>query len=145
MGYQTWHNYGYGICVSDINTESVERLKRLLHCAPKYEAKINAWLKECGIDHPAYEDYMEFDQDYHLGLATILCAVMQENERITFFACDDYEGACYVLYAPSYPWELPEDEAGLTKERMETIFCKYVSILTNQEIKIDYQSVENGG
>lgn len=31
MSYQTWHIYGYGICVSDITRCTVERLENCLH------------------------------------------------------------------------------------------------------------------
>ena len=39
MSYSTWHNYGYGICVDDINIQNVERLRALLELAPKFKAK----------------------------------------------------------------------------------------------------------
>lgn len=63
MSYSEWHTYGYGICVSDITDESVERLQKLISLAPEYQKKIQAWLDECEISEPAYEDYLEFDQE----------------------------------------------------------------------------------
>ena len=42
MSYSEWHTYGYGICVSDITDESVERLQKLISLAPEvllYETK----------------------------------------------------------------------------------------------------------
>lgn len=145
MSFETWHNYGYGICVSDIKEHSVERLQRLLHQAPRYEAEIKEWLVECEIDTPTYEDYMEFDQDYNLGIATILREVIQEAENIGFLACDDFCSMDYLIYPPSYPWGLPKNEAGLTKDKIADILHKYIGILTDEDITIDYQSVENGG
>lgn len=145
MSFQTWHDYGYGICVSDIKTKSVERLQQLLHLAPEYEAEINDWLEEWEISEPAYEDYMKFDQDYNLGLATILREVIQEAENVGFLACDDFGGMDYLIYPPSYPWSHPKSESDLTEKRIEEILRKYVGILTDEEITIDYQSVENGG
>lgn len=76
MSYSEWHTYGYGICVSDITDESVERLQKLISLAPEYQKKIQEWLDESEISEPAYEDYLEFDQDYMLGLATILKEVI---------------------------------------------------------------------
>ena len=35
MSYSEWHTYGYGICVSDITDESVERLQKLISLAPE--------------------------------------------------------------------------------------------------------------
>ncbi len=49
--------------------------------APEYQKKIQAWLDECEISEPAYEDYLEFDQDYMLGLATILKEVVRLRQR----------------------------------------------------------------
>ena len=36
MSYQTWHDYGYGICVDDIET-TVDKVFELVHMAPKFE------------------------------------------------------------------------------------------------------------
>lgn len=33
----------------------------------------------------------------------------------------------------------------MTEERLRTIYAKYVSILTDRAVAVDYQSVENGG
>ena len=72
MSYSTWHNYGYGIRVDDIKEQSVERLQALLKLAPELDQKIRAWLSELDIAEPDWDDYMDFDQVYYLGLATIL-------------------------------------------------------------------------
>lgn len=49
MSYATWHIYGYGICVSDIEVESVEQIQALLNMAPEYEKKVRQWLEEENI------------------------------------------------------------------------------------------------
>jgi len=36
MSYSTWHNYGYGICTSDLKIDSVECIEELLKHAPEY-------------------------------------------------------------------------------------------------------------
>lgn len=145
MSFQTWHDYGYGICVSDIKTESVERLQQLLHHAPVFERDINEWLEDCEIENPTFEDYLDFDQDYNLGLASLLRDVILEAENVGFLACDDFGGMDYLIYLPSYPWNLPKKETNITESSIEEILRKYVGILTDEEITIDYQSVENGG
>lgn len=145
MSYQTWHTYGYGICVSDITDVSLERLEKLISLAPEYQTKIQEWLDECGISEPAYGDYLEFDQDYMLGLATILKEVILEAEDIDLVACDDHDGKDYLLYVPDYPWNQGKHRQLMTEEAVAGLFRKYVSILTDEAAEIDYQSVENGG
>mgnify|MGYP006075762323 CR=1 FL=1 len=89
MSFSTWHNYGYGICISDLNFNSVKRLRKLLHKAPEYQAKIKKWMEDIGITKPTMEDYLDFDQDYRLGMTSILCGVINEAEGLNLYACDD--------------------------------------------------------
>ena len=145
MSYQTWHTYGYGICVSDIKERSVERLNKLIALAPSYRQEISDWLEECEIEAPTFDDYLEFDQDYHLGLATILKDVILEAEGIELVACDSYDGDDYLLYGPSYPWSNVGQKRLKTEEDAEKLFQKYISVLTDEPIEIGYHSVENGG
>lgn len=145
MSYDIWHNYGYGICVDDIGEENIERLQTLLLQAPKVKAKIESWLAERKIKAPTWNDYMEFDQDCCLGLATILSEVIAEAEGINLTACDDYDGNAYLLYKPMYPWQMDDIDCGQTEEKIAGIFRRYISILTDTPIEIDYQEVENGG
>lgn len=145
MSYDIWHNYGYGICVDDIGEENIERLQTLLLQAPEVKAKIESWLTERKIKAPSWDDYMEFDQDCHLGLATILSEVIAEVEGINLTACDDYDGNAYLLYKPMYPWQMGDMDCGQTEEKIVGIFRRYISILTDTPIEIDYQEVENGG
>lgn len=145
MSYSTWHNYGYGICVDDINTQDVERLQALLELAPKFKAEIENWLSKQEIQEPSWDDYMEFDQDFCLGLATILKEVIAEAEEIDLTACDNYDSKGYLLYQPMYPWDMRESDRGLTKEKVAELFHRYVSILTDTPIEVDDQAVENGG
>ena len=139
------HNYGYGIRVDDIVCSDVERLEQLLTTAPDFSAKLHGWLSETGINEPVWEDYMEYDQDFCLGLATILKEVIEETEGIQMTACDDYNSVTYLLYQPSYPWELTDQERNLTEQQVAEIIGRHVRILTSKPIEIDYQAVENGG
>ena len=145
MSYSTWHNYGYGICVDDIREWDVGKLKELLNHAPKFHATVQGWLTEVGITEPTWDDYMEFDQDYLLGLATLLQKVIEEAEGIQMIACDDFNSVTYLLYSPSYPWQLKNSERDLTEEQIVQLFGRYVRSLTDVPIDVDYQSVENGG
>ncbi|WP_300783022.1 hypothetical protein [uncultured Acetatifactor sp.] len=145
MSYSTWHTYGYGICVSDIREPSVERLQNLLAMAPVLQGAIREWLALCGISEPDYEDYMGFDQDYRLGLATILKEVILEAENVELEACDSFEGKDYLLFCPNYPWNWKNQRQLKTEADVADIFKKYIPVLTDEPIDIDYQSVENGG
>lgn len=145
MSYNTWHNYGYGICVDHIKVDSIERMETLLTHAPSYRQEIHKWFKDCEIKEPTMDDYMEFDEDYCYGLATILKEVIQEAEGIEFFACDDFDGIKFLIYEPLYPWQMTEKDLGMTQEKIEKIFQKYISILTDEAITIEYQGVGNGG
>lgn len=145
MSYRPWIDYGYGICVSYIEVDSVERLEKLLSLAPKFHSDIQDYFKECGITEPTVDDYIEYDDQYCLGLATILKEVIQEAEGIELCACDEYDGGNYLIYPPLYPWQMTEKDKPLTEELLNELFWKYVSILTDEPIDIDYQSVENGG
>lgn len=145
MSFQSWHNYGYGICTDDIKEHSVSRLEALLSAAPIFKCKVQDQLSREAITNPQWDDYMAYDTDYELGLATILGEVIGEAEGIALTACDNYDGQAYLLYPPKYPWELTDAERGLTKERVEEIFQYYVGILTDDPIPVDAQAVENGG
>ncbi|MDD4509360.1 MAG: hypothetical protein PHY23_00345 [Oscillospiraceae bacterium] len=145
MSYNTWHEYGFGICTDEIAVDSVERLQALIHMAPEFEKEITEWLNECEITSPTIEDYFEFDDDYHGELATILQAVIKEAEGLKLCYCDDFDGRDYLIFLPQYPWSANEGTKDMTEERLTEIFTKYVAVLTDSPIKVDYQSVENGG
>ena len=145
MSFSTWHNYGYGVRTDDIKIDSPERIKALIHCSPQYEAEVENFFTERGITNPTIEDYLELDTDYYDGLATILVEVIEEAEYITFTHCDDWDGRVYLIYSPSYPWNLPESEANLTEEKIAVIISKYMAFLTDESIEVDYQSIGNGG
>ena len=147
MSYVSWHICGYGICVSDIEDLSVERLEKLIAMAPIFQKDVQEWLTEREITEPTVEDYLEYayDQDLHLGLAPILQEVILEAENVDLVACNDFYNAEYLLCCPSYPWSHTEYRQLPTEEAADELFRKYVSVLTDQEIETDYRSVENGG
>lgn len=145
MSYNTWHTYGYGVCVSDIGEPPVERIQNLLAMAPVLQKEIQEWLDERGISAPDYNDYMEFAQDFQLGLATILKDVILEAENVDLVACESYECEDYLLFAPDYPWHQKHLKRLETEKEVEELFRKYISVLTDEPININYQSVENGG
>jgi len=101
--------------------------------------------QERGIKDPTWDDYMDMDVDYGLGLPTLLQEVIEEAEGISLTGCDNYDGEKFLLYEPKYPWACPQAEKDLTPETLKTIFEKYIHILTDWKVKVCYHSVENGG
>ena len=145
MSYYTWHTYGYGIVVSDLKNVTYERVEKLIQRAPKYEKDYKDWLAQCGITEPSMDDIDEFDEDYRVGLATTLREVILEAEGIELTSCNDSDGKTYLLYEPSYPWWLKDCERHLTETDICSLLAKYVSIITDEPITVDYQNPENGG
>lgn len=88
---------------------------------------------------------MEYDTDYDLGLAVILREAIQEIEGIELTVCDDFECRKFLIYQPSYPWNLSDTERDLTEDGLTELFQRYTGILTDEPILVDHQSVENGG
>ena len=145
MSYNTWHEYGYGICTDEIGTVPAERLQALIHMAPEIEKEVAAWLRFNEIDKPEVCDYFKFDTENYGGYATILQRVIKENENLELLYCDDFDGKDYLIFPPVYPWFMKENEKGVTEEHLVAIFTKYIVVLTDKPITVDYQSVGNGG
>lgn len=145
MSHHIWHNYGYGICTDRLETAEVSRIQALIRCAPEYEKAVNKLLQDRGITDPEPDDYLELEINGSYGMASIMQDVILEAEGLIFTACDDYNSNNYLLYMPSYPWHLQENEHSLTEEAVRQIFAKYVSILSDEVLEVDYESVENGG
>lgn len=148
MSYCSWTVDGYGICVDDIDT-TPERLLKLASMNPDVLKDVREYLDEY-FDGQGYmdetltmEDFEELEGDYcEHGVSYVL---LQVTEGITLEYTTDYNGTPYILYTPTYPWYMNAKEKGITEEYVETIFRKYVSVLTDKPVKIDYYSVENGG
>lgn len=144
MSYTSWHTYGYGIRTDIIHT-TVEKIEKLLNLAPNYKKEIHTWMQESDITKPTVDDYLDYDQDTQLGLATILSEVIFEAENIHLECAENFDCDKFLLYTPEYPWRMKENEHTLTEAQITDIFKKYVSILTDKEIPIEYKSVANGG
>lgn len=145
MSMQTYITYGYGICISEVTPQGedrINRLKELLSRAPKYQNSMQAWFDECGIKNPCWDDYLEFDQDYDLGLATILQEVIEEVEGLRLVACKDYEDEQYLLFVPLYPWQIRDEERDLTEDRIREIITRYTCMLVDKPVSVDYQQAE---
>ena len=149
MSYHTWTTYGYGFCVDDIDT-TPERLLKLAEMNPEVLEDVREYLDDI-FDGEEYkdedltlEDFDDLEGGYcERGVTYVLLHVI-ENELSLIYA-DDYNGTPYILYGPHYPWSMPHKEKNLSEEDVTKIFAKYINVLTDQDVDIDYQSVENGG
>ena len=145
MSYHTWHTYGYGIRTDDIKVKSVEALQALLALAPLTQQDFKEWFEENHIKSPTIEDYYEYDDNDGCHLAAILRMVIMETEGVEFTACNDFEDRDYLIYEPIYPWGLTDVDRTMTKEKLEAILQKHLSIITDNVPMCDYQEAENGG
>ena len=147
MSYCTWTTYGFGFCVNDIET-TPEKLMNLAALDENVLSDVKKYLDErfegeYEIDELEIEDFCDLEGYFcERDVSYVLSRVIKE---IPIVYADDYDGVPYILYCPSYPWNLEEREIGLTSEKVEEIFEKYIKILTDDIIYIGCQEVENGG
>ena len=148
MSYHTWTTYGFGFCVDDIDT-TPEKLLKLAAMKSDVLKDVREYLNDIfnGEEYKDEEltigDFDELEGDYcERGVAYVLYHVI-DDIRVVF--ADDYNGTPYILFCPRYPWNIKENEKNLSENDVIKIFAKYVNILTDKPIEIDYQSVENGG
>lgn len=146
MSFHTWHIYGFGIRTDELKVDSIERIESLLSCAPEVQEKIHDYFETEDITNPTVEDYKCYEGDgYNLGFATILQEVILAAENLQLTACEDFDECHYLVYEPSYPWNMNEVDLSITEDTIKNILLKYVSILTDTSVEVEYQEVENGG
>ena len=145
MSSATWVNYGIGVCTSDLQIKSLAAVKELVALSPRLEKEIADYFMDCEIDMPEIDDYLEYDQDCCNGIAYLLRQVMIDAEDLKFTACDDYDGRRYIMYQPSFPWDMSDEEKSLSKDTVAGIITKYVSVITDDHFDIVDISAENYG
>lgn len=145
MSYHTWITYGYGVRTDNIKVKSLEALQNLIAHAPLAKEDFKNWFEENNIESPTIEDYYEYDENDGCHLAAILRMVILETEGVEFTACNNFSDQDFLIYEPIYPWGLTEIDKTMTKEKMESILCKYLSMITEIVPEFGYQEAENGG
>ena len=147
MSYHTWHTYGYGVKVDDIKT-TPERLLNLAATKPELLEKVKTYLSEMlgeyKVAELSLEDFDEFD-DVICGKSGIGAILFYAIDEFQADYVDDFDGNAYVLFPERYPWIMSDKEKALTENDVREIFEKYIKILTDEPVEIDYHSVENGG
>lgn len=154
MIYQIWHEYGYGICVDDIKT-TADKVFDLVHRAPNFTKKFYEWIErfreESDPESIAEIITMDMINEYEsgdccaYGLGTIIASVIKECEGISLLCCSDFDCYHYLIFSTTYPWYMTEKEKNMTEEDVRCLFAKYVNVLTDEPISVEYQSVANGG
>ncbi len=163
MSDQSYHDYGFGFNFSEFDAScekagipiGVEDVERLLEHAPVLQRDVHEYLEDIEEMNPGHEividDYREFDQDYMLDLSRIFADTVREVENLPHvYATSDYDCNHYVIFGQGYPWNCNQKEKAISKDEVEAIFRKYLSILKPEAegkffTDIDNQSVENGG
>lgn len=144
MSTVEWGIVGYGVCVDQIET-TVDCIEEMLSYAPEFQKDVHEYFEECEITEPVLDDYLGYDQDYMTGIAYLIGKVVEEAEGINLSAEIDGYGICYVMFPGGYPWHLNQKEKTLTEEQMRSVFAKYVSILTEEAIDVEYINTTNFG
>lgn len=142
MSYSVWSVDGYGICVDKIHTTE-EKIKELV----EFASKTKKHFEESFGNSFSLSEVNEYEgrESSEYGFAALLADVMTECEDIFFTACCNFDNNGYVLFEPRYPWAMGEKENTLTSEKLDKIFKKYIAVLTDEDIIINFYSVENGG
>ena len=146
MSYRTYIDYGYGVNFGalDITSDAVKFRKFLEEFAPEVSKSVAKDMLEVGIKEPEMDDYEEFFED-DFGIIGIIKEVLEEYSGLTLFLCTDYDYTKYIIYMPSYPWQLSERERKLELTDLDAIFEIINNILDGTVVEATYQEVENGG
>lgn len=74
---------GYGVCINELDVNSIERIEALLDYAPITRKRIKETFAENGIITPTLDDYDEYDDgETFCGFAGILQDVILEIKDI---------------------------------------------------------------
>lgn len=144
MSYHVYTIDGYGICNDWEDCETTrDRIEKLLDTTCELEERFH---NSFGFEYSVEEVENEYESDSgYMGLFGLLCDAINEDSDIKFCVCDDFDGAYYILYTPTYPWNLGADEKRITEEDIKRFLWKYTTILFGHPFKVDYYRCENGG
>lgn len=169
MSFSYWSTYGYGIKVDDIPIKdiTVEKLINLCSqndfCFKNFKTDVVNFINTEKSGDYSYEEAIEKLEESdianflnsvegdgcELGIGNYIRDVIYGNEKIWMDLASNFDGEVYLLLIPSFPWQhksLAAKEKALTKpEMLNDILEKYIKILTDAKIRIDYEDVVNGG
>ena len=143
----SFHIYGHGICTDDIKT-SIDKIKTLIAMAPNTQDMLKDAYADAEADEITdvneWAEYMGQGWSDHeeAGLATILAVVINELEGIHLLATTDSQAIAYLVMQEKLPWQYSYREKQLTEEALNDMFKKYVNVLTDTPITIEYKHIE---
>ena len=125
MSYHTWTTYGYGFCADNIVT-TPKKLLELADMNSDTKKEVHEYL--CNIfgqnykkDELVIEDFIDLEGMYgENGVAAVLFHAIAHELPVIYE--QDYDCMQYILYCPSYPWQIKENEKDLTPEKVKEIF-----------------------
>lgn len=132
MSYNTWHDYGYGFCVSRLNKTALKRIEQTFDYDKDSDDALD-YLSDC------WDIWLQETVDY----------LNEKYESKSFIYSTDFYGDIYIMFAVSYPWYISEKDKSRTTTEIDEILSTYMkSIVGNENFSIsciDYCDVENGG
>ena len=175
MSMVSWHNYGYGVCTSKIETtadklrayiDSHEKLKsdfiryiadseELTDINERGEIETDTKAVEESYKNYSLGELIEFYVDYsdfHESLNGIIQQAITEETGIPLISCTDCNSDENFVIMPSYyPWEVIDNNALLSiksENDIKKIFAENIKALTDQSMEdLDWgeQQVEGWG
>ena len=158
MAYQTWHDYGYGVNISNLKTDA-GKIRGLLNLAPRVKQNILDAIDENkdimtgdSFGTLTLEDFetaasSAYDDAY--PIANITTEAISEAADIAVSFVSDYNGSQFIIVPLVHPWELTETMKNWKSEDdIRDVFEKYFDVITDQsleELDFCYQEIENGG
>lgn len=152
MSYQVWSTDGYGFCVDHIHTsprrvmalaatnaETLKYVHKYLDDYMEEEHCISNW----EVDDLQMSDFNDLCDD--CGCARGVAYILSDVIKYPVIIVDNFEGEQYILLCPEFPWYMPKEMQGVTEKDIRDEFQRCISVLTDEDIYIDYQSVPNGG
>ena len=145
MSYSEWEIRGYGVDVTDLNI-TPERMVEFLKLDPEAEAMARTFFEQRGIDSPTMDDFECFDEFGVPAIASTIAAVMNNvEENIQFIGVSDFDDEEFVLWVPTYPWDMTGRERTITPDELDAIFGKYTTIISDKPVEPSDWIVKNGG
>ena len=155
--YKSWHDYGYGVNVGNLETDA-DRLRGLLELAPLAKDEVVDAIEN--LELTSYES-LTIDDFEIIGselsytnaeLNPVVCIVTQAISEIAdvhLSLVTDFDDNHYIIVPFTHPWDLTETMKNWKSDNdIKTLFKKYFDIITDQpfdKFDYDYQAVENGG
>lgn len=127
--------FGYGVDLSKLNLENLEEFIK------NYDYEYYKDMLEDFNDNKQdltdgkILDYLnDYSNGYgYYGISAYLSDMINEKEDLELECYDEVVDG-YIYVPMSYPWERNQNTKNLTKEKLQEILEKYLSLITKKEI-----------